>query len=84
MSPLSTRIRHRRNELGLTQLDVLFRMQKYGVRRTPPTFISWEAGMQSPRADELQALARALETTVAWLTGERGHVGTGRGSRRSA
>lgn len=68
----STRIRSRRRELGLSQLDLLFKLRELGVRRSPPTLRDWEAARRSPRLDELQALARALETTVGWLCGEAG------------
>lgn len=63
-------IRQRREELGLSQLEVLFRMAEKGLKRTPPTYQAWESGKQAPRADELRALAEALKTTVAWLFGE--------------
>lgn len=67
---LSERIRTRREGLALTQLDLLYRMRTHGVRRTPPTLAAWERGRLAPRADELAALAAALETTVSWLIGE--------------
>ena len=67
---VAKRIRQRRKELGLSQLEVLFRMAERGLKRTPPTYQAWESGRQDPRANELETLAEALETSVAWLFGE--------------
>ena len=65
------RIRGRRRDLRISQFEVLVRMAAAGVQRTPPTLQSWEAGRVEPRADELLALADALDTSVGWLVGEK-------------
>ena len=73
---LSERIRKRREELGLSQLEVLYRMRDVGLRRAIPTLRSWESGEISPRAAELEALAQALDVTVGWIVGEQAAVNT--------
>jgi transcriptional regulator with XRE-family HTH domain len=81
---LATRIRSRRKQLGLGQLDLLCKLRELGLRRSPPTLRDWEAARRSPRADELRTLARALETTVTWLVGEGNRTApTGRERRPS-
>lgn len=70
MEKLGDRIRGRRQDLGISQFEVLVRMSNTGVKRTPPTLQSWEAGRVEPRADELRTLAEVLDTSVGWLVGE--------------
>jgi len=68
---VSERIRKRREQLGLSQLELLFRLREAGLRRSAPTLRSWESGEVSPRGEELQALAKALSTSVGWFLGEQ-------------
>ncbi len=60
------RIRERREALGLSQLDLSIKLG-YTDRST---IAKLEAGVNHVNTKKLPALARALETTVAYLMGE--------------
>ena len=56
------RIRDRRLELQLRQVDLADRM-----KRRLQTISSWERGLTAPRTRDLLVLAAALETTAEYL-----------------
>lgn len=62
---LGTRLRMRRKQIGLSQeqLGELVNFHVNTVRR-------WENGSRSPDAGTLQEIAKALDTTTAYLLGE--------------
>jgi len=51
-------IRQLREDAGLTQLEVAFRL---GV--TPATVSNWERGVFEPKASQLRAIARLFEVS---------------------
>ena len=59
------RIKNKRKEFKLTQGNLAELAEV-----SPITVFRWEAGDRSPRAEELQKLAEALNTTSAYLLGE--------------
>lgn len=65
---LTSRLRQRRNQLGLTQKQVVARLGRQGVRTSNRTLSTLEhgAGIDVSRLPEL---ARALECTVTFLLG---------------
>lgn len=62
---LDRTIRERRKAIGLNQEEIANRIgvSKDSIRR-------WESGEREPRASELQSLAMALQTSVAYLLGD--------------
>lgn len=55
----------RRNRLNLGQVELA---KKAGV--APRSIAAWEAGETDPSLESLDKLAKALETTIAWLVGD--------------
>ena len=65
MSELSRRIRHRREELGLSQEELADRMGY----RSKSSITKLEKGVNDLPQSKLEELAAALRTTSAWLLG---------------
>jgi transcriptional regulator with XRE-family HTH domain len=65
---VSERLRRRRRELGLTQMDVVVRLQHLGVSTTNKTVSSLERGAGLDVA-KLPEIANALECTITYLLG---------------
>src|SRR5271155_153210 len=63
------RLSLRRDQEGLTQGELA---QKSGVSTRSIT--DYERGIRTPTLENVEALATALNVTVAWLVGERGSV----------
>jgi len=63
--PIGERLKERRRSIHISQECL---GEKAGVHAN--TIRKWEKGQRSPRAEELPALAAALNTSVAYLTGE--------------
>lgn len=61
MNELGTYIASRRNELRLTQKEVVERMRQRGLNRDATTLANWEAGRQIIPLEFLPILAEALE-----------------------
>ena len=64
-SEIGSRIKHRREELNLSQLELGIRAET-----SPMAIYGYEKGEHLPRKDTLQRLADALDTTVAALCGK--------------
>ena len=65
---VSERLRRRRRELGLTQMDVVVRLQSLGVNTSNKTVSSLEHGAGLHLA-KLPEIASALECTITYLVG---------------
>jgi len=65
---VSERLRRRRRELGLTQMDVVVRLQRLGLNTTNKTVSSIERGAGVDVA-KLPEIANALECTITYLVG---------------
>ncbi len=65
---VSERLRRRRRELGLTQMDVVLRLQSLGVNTSNKTVSSLEHGAGLHLA-KLPEIASALECTITYLVG---------------
>ena len=65
---VSDRLRRRRQELGLTQMDVVVRLRGLGVNTTNKTVSSLEHGAGLDLS-KLPEIARALECTITYLVG---------------
>lgn len=65
MSELSTRVRLRREELGLSQEQLAQRMGY----RSKSSITKLEKGVNDLPQSKLEELAAALDTTPAWLLG---------------
>jgi transcriptional regulator with XRE-family HTH domain len=64
MSIQATRIRERRQKVGMTQEELADR-----IGTNQRQISKYENGHNDPTADVLAALARALDTTTDWLLG---------------
>jgi DNA-binding XRE family transcriptional regulator len=64
-------VRRRRQELGLSQNDLVLRLQNQGIKISRTTISTWECGKRNPRLDDahLNALAAALEWNHSQLIG---------------
>ncbi|ECA3873159.1 helix-turn-helix domain-containing protein [Salmonella enterica subsp. enterica serovar Abony] len=67
MSTIGSRIRERRNELGLTQRDV-----GAAVGRSTGAVTQWEADMTKPNGQNLMRLAKLLNCSPEWLLSGKG------------
>ena len=65
---IAQRLRQRRGDLGLTQIQVVARLTRFGLRTTNRTLSSLEHGAGLEVA-KLPALADALECTITYLIG---------------
>jgi transcriptional regulator with XRE-family HTH domain len=65
---ITQRLRQRRVDIGLTQKQVVERLERHGLRTTNRTLSSVEHGAGLDVA-KLPALAAALECTVTYLVG---------------
>ena len=65
---VSERLRRRRRELGLTQMEVVGRLQGLGVNTSNKTVSSLERGAGLDLA-KLPEIASALECTITYLVG---------------
>ena len=65
---VSERLRRRRRELGLTQMDVVVRLRGLGVITSNKTVSSLEHGA-GVDLSKLPEIARALECTLTYLVG---------------
>ncbi|MDG1642959.1 helix-turn-helix domain-containing protein [Klebsiella huaxiensis] len=67
MGTIGSRIRERRNELGLTQRDV-----GAAVGRSTGAVTQWEADMTKPNGQNLMRLAKFLNCSPEWLLSGKG------------
>lgn len=56
-----------REEKGLTQTDVIFKLYEKGVRISRQTLINWESGSTTPNANEAQVLASILDQPIEFF-----------------
>jgi len=62
------RLRAAREAAGLSRAELARRLERAGVRLDGHTIYRWERGMAAPRTEAmLAAMAKALDTTPAWL-----------------
>lgn len=54
---IAEKLRKCREEKGLTQTDLMFELDKIGLRICRPTLINWETGVTTPDANEVALLA---------------------------
>lgn len=66
MKTMGKKIRERRKELGLTQIELAKE-----VRVNRVSLSQWESDINKPRGENLYNLARALQCEPSWLLGER-------------
>lgn len=70
MHIMAARIKERRKQLGLSQVDLA-----HLVNISQTQISKYELGQNLPTADILVTLARVLQTSIDWLVGESGVVG---------
>jgi len=54
---IAERLRKCREERHLTQTDLMFELDKIGLRISRPTLINWETGVTTPNANQIAILA---------------------------
>lgn len=54
---LSDNLKKCREEKGLSYTDILFELDKIGLRISRPTLINWETGETAPDGNEIALLA---------------------------
>lgn len=61
------RLKKCREEKNLTQTDIIFELDKIGLRISRPTFINWEEGKHAPDANEIAMLAKFFEKPIQYF-----------------
>lgn len=61
------RLRKCREEKGLTQTDLMFKLDKIDLRISRPTLIHWETGITIPDANEVAILASFFDKPIQYF-----------------
>lgn len=67
MSFAAENIRKIREQLGLTQEDVIFEFRKMDKEIATKTLSNWENGITTPNADDLAVLCEVLNKPVSYF-----------------
>lgn len=62
-----TKLRECREKADLTLADLIFELDKVGLRISRPTLINWETGETSPGANDLAILAMFFGKPVQYF-----------------
>jgi transcriptional regulator with XRE-family HTH domain len=63
----SKRLVKARKEMGYTRSDLIFALDKVGLRISNPTLSRWERGLSSPTAVQLGSLAQFFKLNVGYF-----------------
>jgi transcriptional regulator with XRE-family HTH domain len=64
---IAEKLRKCREEVGFTQTDMMFELDKRGLRISRPTLISWEMGDTTPDANELATLSMFFNKPIQYF-----------------
>ena len=64
---ISEKLRQCREAKDLTQTDLIFELDKVGLRISRPTLISWEAGDTTPDANEIALIAKLFDKPIQYF-----------------
>ncbi len=64
---IAEKLRKCREEKNLTQTDIVFMLDKIGLRISRQTLINWETGETTPDANEVAALACLFEKPIQYF-----------------
>lgn len=61
---LASKLKEYREEKKLTQTDLMFELDKIGLRISRQTLINWEAGITIPNANEIDLIASFFKKPI--------------------
>lgn len=64
---IAENLRKCREELNLTQTDLMFELDKIGLRISRPTLINWETGVTAPDVNEIAVLAMFFKKPIQYF-----------------
>jgi len=64
---ISERLKKCREEKNLTQTDLIFELDKAGLRISRQTLLNWEAGDTVPGVDDLAIISRYFDKQVQYF-----------------
>jgi len=64
---IAEKLRKCREEKNLTQTDLMFELDKIGLRISRPTLINWETGATTPDANEVATLAMFFSKPIQYF-----------------
>ena len=56
-----------RNDKNLTQTDLMFELDKSGLRISRQTLINWEHGRSAPKVNELSIIANFFNKSIQYF-----------------
>lgn len=56
-----------REDKALSQLDLIFELDKIGLRVSRPTISNWEEGTTAPDANEISLIAKYFEKPIEYF-----------------
>jgi len=71
---IAERLRKCREEKNLTQTDLMFELDKIGLRISRPTLINWETGTTTPDANEVAILANFFNKPIQYFFDQISHL----------
>ena len=71
---IAEKLRKCREEKNLTQTDLMFELDKIGLRISRPTLINWETGETTPDANELAVLAMFFGKPIQYFFNQKQHL----------
>jgi DNA-binding XRE family transcriptional regulator len=71
---IAEKLRKCREEKALTQTEMMFEIDKIGLRISRPTLINWETGATTPDANEVATLAMFFEKPVQYFFDNKQHL----------
>ena len=64
---IAEKLRKCREEGNFTQTDLMFELDKIGLRISRPTLINWETGTTTPDANEVATLAMFFNKPIQYF-----------------
>jgi len=71
---IAEKLRKCREEKELTQTDLMFKLDKIGLRISRPTLINWETGVTTPDANEIATLANFFNKPIQYFFDQKQHL----------
>jgi len=71
---IAEKLRKCREEKNLTQTDLMFELDKIGLRISRPTLINWETGVTIPDANNVAILAMFFNKPIQYFFDHKAHL----------
>lgn len=71
---IAERLRKCREDKNLTQTDLMFELDKIGLRISRPTLINWETGETTPDGNEISILANFFGKPIQYFFDQVSHL----------